>query len=269
MKKLISTVFLMTFIFSIIMVGGYLFQTNQSQNVISDLQMIKDSYKEDTKTNIIGKEVKEENQVKEESQIITLEEEQSLIEGNEQTYLFDDNPEKAIFDEIENYVGWITIDDTYINYPVVKYQDNEFYLNHGYDLKENIAGAIFMDRRNLGNQFDKHTIIYGHRMKNNTMFTDLNLYLDESFFKENQLIVFRDLYNTYTYKVFSAYNISADDYILSYDIDDGVINNFKGISKHFDEHIYAEDNRYLTLSTCNYEFDNGRMLVHAVLIQVN
>jgi sortase B len=258
-------VFLGVFIFSIILGGKYLLDTNQSQSVIKDLQVINDENKIEMKDD---SDIIQNGEIEDEEDVLIIEETSTRIE-KEVRFTFNKNPEKMIFDEIENYVGWISIADTNIDYPVVKYQDNEFYLNHGYDLKENIAGAIFMDRRNLGNQFDQHTIIYGHRMKNNTMFTDLNLYLDDTFFKENQLIVFRDLYNTYTYKVFSAYNISADDYILAYDINQDVINEFKNISNHFDDHIYNEENRYLTLSTCNYEFDNGRMLVHAVLIQVN
>lgn len=273
MKKLISIVLLMIFIFSVFLSVNYLLEMNQSRNVMNDLKSIEASRSIQKDLTTYVEDRKKENQNNRQDQIddqnTLIKEESSNTINEMQTYTFVDNPEKAIFDEIENYVGWIKIDETYIDYPVVKYQDNEFYLNHGYDLKENIAGAIFMDRRNLGNQFDQHTIIYGHRMKNNTMFTDLNLYLDERFFNENQLITFRDLYNTYTYKVFSAYNISADDYVLAYDIDQNVIDEFKKVSNYFNDHMYEEGNRYLTLSTCNYEYDNGRMLVHAVLIQVN
>jgi len=177
------------------------------------------------------------------------------------------NKEKELFDTIKNYVGWIRIDQTQIDYPLVRGKDNDFYLNHGYDMKANTAGAIFMDRRNLGNTFDQHTIIYGHHMSNGSMFTDLNKYLDESFFYENTSIYFRDLFNDSVYEVFSAYYVSADDYQLPYSLTQTNVENFISRSLYKTDYSYKAQDRILTLSTCNYLLNNGRMIVHAVLLQ--
>jgi sortase B len=171
-----------------------------------------------------------------------------------------------LLEDIPNYVGWIELPNTQINYPVVKGDDNDFYLNHGYDLEENIAGSIYMDRRNIGNRFDQHTIIYGHHMNNGSMFTDLNKYLKEDFYYENDTIYYNDLYNSYTYKIISAYYISADSYELTYDIDADVIDDFISRSLYKSNYVYHEADRFITLSTCNYILDNGRMMVHGVLI---
>jgi sortase B len=178
-----------------------------------------------------------------------------------------ENKELGLINEIENYVGWITLNNTQINYPIVKTDNNDFYLDHGYDLEPNIAGTIFMDRRNLGNAFDDHTIVYGHHMKNGSMFTDLNLYLEENFFYKHQIITFRDLYQTYEYQIFSAYYVSADNFILEYDINNTTAEDMISRSLYPTNYQYFPGDRILTLSTCNYILNNGRMIIHAVQIK--
>lgn len=247
MKKAMLLVLVAILGFIVWYSASYLNDLEESQNVVSNLEDIRNdlnetSYKEAYISTPVISEIK--------TQPITIEE----------------NKEKKLIEEIENYVGWIEIENTKINYPVVKGDDNDFYLNHNYDLSKNVAGSIFMDRRNLGNKYDEHTIIYGHYMKNGTMFTNLNLYLEEDFYKDNQLIYYRDLFNSYTYKVISAYYVSANDYTLAFEIDEEIIDDFMSRSLYTTEYSYSKDDRFLTLSTCNYILNNGRMIVHAVLI---
>lgn len=247
MKKLLLPILILILGSLIWYSMSYLKDLNQSQSVVNDLKSIRDDVDEAV-SETIHEAIEEETEIK--TSPITIEE----------------NKEKEFIDKIENYVGWITIDNTKIDYPIVKGEDNEFYLNHNYDLSENVAGSIFMDRRNLGNQFDEHTIIYGHHMKNGTMFTGLNLYLEEEFYEDNQLIYYRDLFNNYTYEVISAYYVSANDYTLSFELNETVIDDFLERSFHNSDYVYSKTDRFLTLSTCNYTLDNGRMIVHAVLI---
>jgi len=152
---------------------------------------------------------------------------------------------EQLIDKIDNYVGWITIGNTPIDYPIVRGNDNDFYLNHDFNGNPYIGGAIFMDRRNIGNNLDAHTIIYGHYMKDGSMFTALNKYLDPQFLAKNSTITINYLYETVEYRVVEAYYVSADTYELPLEISD-------------------PNERRLTLSTCNYILDNGRMIVHAV-----
>lgn len=178
---------------------------------------------------------------------------------------FSENPNKEIFETIDDYVGWLKLENTRIDYPVVKASDNDYYLDHDYYGEKSKAGSIFMDRRNLGNKFDSHTIIYGHHMKDGSMFTDLNKYLDDKFFRENKVIEFEDMYSSYSYQVISAYYVSADDYDFSFDIDEEYVKYIIDNSIFHTDYEYSEGDRFLTLSTCNYIVDNGRMMVHAVL----
>ena len=88
------------------------------------------------------------------------------------------NELKSINDET---VGWIQVNNTNINYPVVKHSDNEYYLKHQFDKSYNTAGWVFMDYRNNNNSFEnKNTIIYGHALKNKAIFGSLKNTLEES-----------------------------------------------------------------------------------------
>lgn len=167
-----------------------------------------------------------------------------------------ENPSADLVERIPNYVGWIKIQNTPIDYPVVRGNDNAFYLDHDFTGKSYIGGAIFMDRRNLGNNLDAHTIIYGHYMKDGSMFTALNKYLDPKFLEENPVVKIDYLYETVEYRIIDAYYVSADTYKLDYDLKDDL------------KYDSAETiDKLLTLSTCNYILDNGRMVVHAVPIE--
>lgn len=81
--------------------------------------------------------------------------------------------------------SWITMDGTNIDYPVVRGKDNWYYLNRDVFRKYSLAGSIYMDTRNKPDYSDIYTIIYGHHMKNHLMFSDLDLYKDENFFRTN------------------------------------------------------------------------------------
>lgn len=258
MKKLISTLLIGLFILSLILIGKNIFQRQASENLVTDIRDIRNTIeeqnlREDMKGKVHGQDNLSQNPVEEE------------IEEFKPEITIGLNQNAPLMASIENYVGWVAINNTRIDYPVVKYEDNDFYLNHGYDMKENVAGAIFMDRRNLGNVFDNHTILYGHYMKNGTMFTDLNLYLEADFFKENPLIQFKDLYKTYEYEVIAAYYVSADDYVLPYDLDENILEGMLAKSLFETNYTYQPSDRFLTLSTCNYILDNGRMILHAVM----
>lgn len=167
-----------------------------------------------------------------------------------------------------DFTGWITIADTVIDYPIVRGSDNEFYLNRNIYKKSSDAGAIFMDYRNIGQFNDQHTIIYGHYMKNGTMFGGLHEYKEETYFKTHDKIKLSGLYGEKTYTIFSVYIVSADDYKLEIDFIGGNYENYVqslwSISMHKKDFIFNEDKALLTLATCSYELENGRIVIHAI-----
>ena len=88
----------------------------------------------------------------------------------------------------KDIVAWIYSPDTPINYPVVQSNDNDYYLRRMLDGTHNTAGTIFMDYRNNKDLSDLNTIIYGHNMKNNSMFGTLDKYKSQEYYDEHPLI---------------------------------------------------------------------------------
>ena len=84
--------------------------------------------------------------------------------------------------------AWIYIPHTHINFSILQYKDNEYYLHHNQDKKYAVSGEIFMDYRNKANFLNKNTFIYGHYMYNKMKFADLNHYFDSNYFNEHKHI---------------------------------------------------------------------------------
>lgn len=122
----------------------------------------------------------------------------SVIEENK----IDWNYLKSINEDI---IGWIEIERTQINYPILKDNDNIYYLNHNYLKNYNSNGSIFtLDEKPFENS---ETLLYGHNMKNGTMFSVLGKYLDKDFFLSHQNIKIYTPNKNYKGIIFSAYSI--------------------------------------------------------------
>lgn len=180
------------------------------------------------------------------------------------------NPLMALFEQNNDLIGWIKIADTRIDYPIVKGRDNEFYLERDFNREKSKAGSIFMDYRNIGDGQDGHTIIYGHRMKDKTMFADLMRFKDPSFYKNHRVIAIDTLYGRKEYKVFAAYTTNTDFHFIETRFEtisrQAFIQEIQKRSVHEWDVDIREDDRILTLATCTYDFEDARFVVHAVLL---
>ncbi len=167
----------------------------------------------------------------------------------------------------EETVGWLTLNNTNIDYPVVKHTDNDFYLNHDFEKKYNIYGWVFMDYRNNPQNLDQNTIIYGHDSGNVT-FGTLYKVLNKSWYtnKSNQIITFNTASENIKWQIFSIYKIKeTNDYLTTEFEDTKDYNKFLNLLKNrsihnFNTKINTSD-KILTLSTCYG--DTERLVVHA------
>ena len=172
----------------------------------------------------------------------------------------------------EDYKMWIEVPNTNIDYPVVQGKDNDFYLNHDFNKKESSSGAIFVDYKNNIDK-DKNIIIYGHNMRNKSMFQNIMKFKDEAFWKENKKIIVTIDGKRYEYEIFSSYISNAKDVDLkiNFENDDEYLKYIDDIKKksifHRDVDIKSDD-RIITLSTCSYEEDDNRMIIHGRLERV-
>lgn len=165
---------------------------------------------------------------------------------------------------------WLSVKNTNINYPVVQSKDNSYYLDKDFYKKDSISGTLFMDYRNKSLE-DQNVIIYGHNMKNKTMFNNLNNFKDETFFKENNQIKIIINGKEFLYDVFSAYIVESDyDYLkTSFNSESDSQNYIKDItskSLHKSPIKVNVNDKIVTLSTCTYEFDDARMVIHGKLV---
>lgn len=177
--------------------------------------------------------------------------------------------------EINNdLVGWITIDGTSINYPVVQspYEAN-FYLRKNFYKEKATCGTIYVREACDVNLPSDNVTLYGHNMRNGTMFADLHKYEDPAFWAANRFVQFNTLTEYHQYEIFAVFITSAtlgegfryhvfDDAADAADFDRFVA-GCKSISLYDTGITPQYGEKLLTLSTCDKSIDNGRLVVVA------
>lgn len=163
-------------------------------------------------------------------------------------------------------VGWIYIEGTEINYPVVQGKDNQYYLKHLFSGEWNSAGCIFLDSRNTADFSDRHSIIYGHHMKNGTMFSGLTEYKKQEYYDAHPIVLLLTPEKNYEIEIFAGYVASVQDeaWKIAFSSDADItewLNETEERSCFTSGIAPAVTDRILTLSTCSYEFDNARFVL--------
>lgn len=176
-----------------------------------------------------------------------------------------------LFEKNIDYRGWIKIDNTNINYPILQGQDNEEYLYKDINNEYIVSGSIFMNYLNNGFD-DQNTVLFGHNIKNGTMFANLKKYKEEDFFYNNNYIEIELSNGQYLkYKVFSVYITDINDNYTKTSFEDKdeykeFLERIKNKSIYKSDISVNENDKIITLSTCSYEFDDARLVVTGKLI---
>lgn len=172
-------------------------------------------------------------------------------------------------------IGWIKIGDTVIDYPVMQGEDNEFYLNHDFYKEQDKSGSIFMDYQCDILKGCDNIILYGHHMQSGKMFGGLSKYANYSYYEEHPTIEFDTIYEKGTYeimyvfrsKVFSEEDVTFKYYQFINATSDKEFNsamNEMAAMSMYDTGVKAHwGDQILTLSTCDYQENNGRFVVVA------
>ena len=170
-------------------------------------------------------------------------------------------------------VGWLRIPDTHIDYPIVQGEDNDFYLNHDWKGGKNSVGSIFMDHLSSPELADYNTIIYGHNMKDGSMFAQLRQYSSWDFYEERQHIYILTDAGCFRYDIFSSYLAELDSPAYGQSFQqrstrEEFLRNARE-SSAIDTGIEPGlRDRILTLSTCANAGNSTRRVVHARLKMV-
>ena len=213
-------------------------------------------YKDKTNNNKIAEQIKS---------TVVVEENEDENE-NKEKYTVDFNKLKEQNDET---VAWIKVNNTNVEYPVVKTTNNSFYLNHSFDKSKNTAGWIFSDYKNKVDGTDKNLVIYGHNMRDNSMFGSLKWVINEEWYnnEDNKYVTLATESGTQIYEVFSVYQIEKEDYYIKTNFNtekefsDFVQTIKKRSKKDFNVDVNKEDH-ILTLSTCANN-NKYRVVLHA------
>ena len=188
-------------------------------------------------------------------------------------------------------VGYVTIENTPVSYPVVQrkstdpnFNTNDYYLSRDFFQNESKSGSIFMDYRCVFDDVFDHLrvapnsenlLIYGHNMRNETMFGSLRSYVrDYSYYSKHPIVQLSSLYKTYTYKIFAVFIVDGEDYTSPYAFNCWNTLNFNGESDFYDyinnakkRNIISNDvdvtygDQLLTLYTCNTLIDSGKLIL--------
>lgn len=169
----------------------------------------------------------------------------------------------------EETVGWIEINNTNINYPIVRHKDNDFYLSHSLDKSYSDAGWVFLDFRNNLQDLSQNSIVYAHGRVDGSMFGSLKNIFNEEYFRssEHNVYIYTPL-RSYTFEVFSFYKIRTTDDYLNVDFSSSeefmsFVEKLKKRSAYDFSVSINENDRIITLSTC---YNNSEKLVlHAKL----
>lgn len=186
---------------------------------------------------------------------------------------------ETLWEQNPDVYAWIQVPGTDVDYPILQSEeDNGYYLTHTINGVEAIEGSIYTENYNNKDFDDPHTVIYGHNMKNGSMFRSLHNYEDKSFFDENKEILIYLPDAILEYRIFAAYVYDNRHLLLNYDFDNPEVFQqylddvfaIRDISSHIDTSVeVGKDDRILTLSTCNAGISSQRYLVQAVLISID
>jgi sortase B len=169
--------------------------------------------------------------------------------------------------------GWISIDDTVVNYPVMQTPDNaNYYLNHNFENEISTLGTPYI-QENCDIETSDNIIIYGHHIRGGRMFAALDQYMDESFYKEHKIIHFDTLNELGDYEIIAVFKTALyeDDVLPYYDFTDAenesafdsYVESVKEASLYDTGADAAYGDSLITLSTCEYSTENGRLVVVA------
>ena len=186
---------------------------------------------------------------------------------------------KTLYEKNKKLIGWLKIDDTNIDYPVMQTSNNEYYLDHNYNQEYDKNGSIFMDCDCRVYPRSTNLILYGHHMKSGNMFGQLQKYAKESYGKKHSVIQFDTIYEKGTYQVmyvFRSQVYNDTDVVFKYYqfLDANSEDEFNYYMKEmaalslYDTGVtaaYGDD--LLTLSTCDHSQTDGRFVVVAKRIE--
>ena len=257
---------LLVFGVSAFMVGSYIVEGKQQEEKYDSLAALKDSAKENATQPTEAETVPEETDPEGTFSEAEIRDENGMLVEYGEIYAL--NPD---------VVGWIRMDGTEMDYPVMQTPDRpNHYLYKDFDGKQSARGSIYIREECDMNEPSDNITVYGHNMRDGSMFACLNAYVDKAAWENNPLIFFDTLYEYHVYKIFAVFKTSANigegfKYHNMIDAEskeafDEFIGTCKQLSFYDTGVTPVYGDKIICLSTCEYTLDNGRLVAAAVRI---
>ena len=240
-----------------------------ANNLLSKKQAIQESQLLD-KIEIDENQVKEANETTEEANITTQENIEETINQQTERIL----KVQKLQEENSDIVGWLEIEGTSINYPVLQGTDNEYYMTHNYKKQKSKNGSIFLTKDYDWSIPSSNLLIYGHNLNNGTMFQELLKYAKEKFYKEHPIIRFTTNKEDAEYEIISAFksrvyyktekNVFRYYFFVNANSEaeyNEFVQNAKKASLYDIDKTAKFGDQLITLSTCSYHIEDGRFAV--------
>jgi len=269
MKKALYTItiviLLIVFGVSAFMVGSYIVNGRMAANDYQDLAALKDSVREEAEATSVPTEAPQQTDATEDTEPTEPTEPQMLPEY------------AAVYEQNPDLVGWIKIEGTVIDYPVLHTPDRrDYYLKRNFFGEASDWGAIYIREQCDMFEPSDNITVYGHTMRDGSMFAALHKYLDKDVWESAPLIFFDNLYEYHCYKIFAVFTTTASigegfSYHQMVDADsEEDFNEFIATCKDLAAYdtgltpVYGD--KIICLSTCEYTQENGRLVVAAYRI---
>lgn len=175
----------------------------------------------------------------------------------------------------EDIVGWLYSPGTVINYPVVQSQDHDFYLDHGFDGGSNTTGTLFADRASVSGITQSNYIIYGHNMKDESMFGTFKHYVEKSYYEQHPVLYYMTPNGSYRVELVCARTVEATvdnfpTYFSSTEDQQAYLNDITSSAYWVNYDAVTTEYQLMTLSTCTSasNFRDPRFLVHGIMIPI-
>ncbi len=191
-----------------------------------------------------------------------------------QTYKPDDKLSFEKLRKINSEVfGWLTVENTHIDYPLVQGKDNSKYVNTDVKGKFSLSGSLFLDYQNHKGFSDMNNIIYGHHMDKDAMFGELEYFQNQKYFEEHKYGTLYYEGKWHSIEIFSFLHVDAyDEVIYNVSMKDEserlvYLDYIKTYAQHFRELNFQPEDRYVVLSTCTSTSTNGRHVLVGRILQ--
>ena len=269
MKKgmfiVVVVLLLIAFGVSAFMVGSYLLEGKEQEDRYNELSQIAANSTRETTAAVETTQSAETTQAQETTQS-TEPTDPTMITGY-----------AAIYEQNPDTVGWLKIEGTKLDYPVMQTpNDRDYYLYRDFDKKDSRRGSLYAWADASITEPSDNITIFGHNMADGSMFACLNNYTDKAYWEENSLIFFDTLNEYHTYKIYAVFKTSAnigEGYSYHQFVNAATEDEFNTYVKTVKDLAFYDTgitpvygDKLIALSTCEYTLDNGRLVVCAVRI---